>query len=161
MIRVGIGNDIHKLVPERDLILGGVRIDFHLGLLGHSDADVLIHAVIDALLGACSLGDIGEMFPDSDPAYKNADSQELLKEVLARVSDAKFTIEYIDIIIQAEQPKLGRYKSQIRNNLAELLKLSQQDINIKAKTNEGLDAVGEGKAIAAIAAATVSKHEGT
>ncbi len=154
---VGIGYDIHKLVPGRVLVLGGVKIDFHLGFLAHSDGDVVIHAVIDALLGACSLGDIGDYFPDNDPAYKDIDSTKLLAQVIKLIADRGFTIEHLDVIIHAEKPKLRAQKSLIRENLARLLTLSPERVNLKAKTNEGLDAVGEGHAMAAWCAATVNR----
>ncbi len=154
-IRVGIGNDIHRLVEGRRLFLGGIEIDYEKGLIGHSDGDVVIHAIIDAILGAVGLGDIGEMFPDTDVQYKNIDSKELLRKVVGLVADKKFRIEYIDIIIQAEQPKLKSYKTQMKEILANIIGTDVQQINIKAKTNEGLDAIGTGNAIAAIAVATV------
>jgi len=153
----GIGYDIHKLVPDRVLVLGGVKIDFHLGFLAHSDGDVVIHAVIDALLGACSLGDIGDYFPDTDPAYKGVDSTKLLAQVVRLLADRGFSIEHVDVIIHAERPKLRDQKPVIRENLARLLNLSPERVNLKAKTNEGLDAVGESHAIAAWAVATVVK----
>jgi len=155
---VGIGYDIHKLVPDRALVLGGVKIDYHLGFMAHSDGDVVIHAVIDALLGGCSMGDIGEFFPDTDPAYKGADSTKLLAQITSLIAERGFTIEHVDVIIHAEKPKLKEYKSGIRANLAKLLNLSLEQVNLKAKTNEGLDAVGESHPIAAWAAATVAKR---
>jgi 2-C-methyl-D-erythritol 2,4-cyclodiphosphate synthase len=154
-MRTGLGYDIHRLVAGRKLVLGGVKIDYELGLLGHSDGDVVLHAVIDSLLGACGLGDIGELFPDTDPAYKDADSAKLFAEVLTRVANAGFAIEYVDVIIHAEKPKLKKHKPVIRQRLAELMGVSLDQVNIKAKTNEGLDAVGHGEAIASWAAATV------
>jgi len=156
-MQVGIGYDIHRLVPDRALVLGGVKMEYHLGFLAHSDGDVVIHAVIDALLGACSLGDIGELFPDNDPAYKNADSKELLRRVVKMVADEGFRIVHMDVIIHAERPKLKDAKPKIRAKLAELMGVDLSTVNLKAKTNEGLDAVGEGHAIAAWVAATVNK----
>jgi len=156
-MRTGLGYDIHRLVAGRKLLLGGVAIDYELGLLGHSDGDVVLHAVIDALLGACGLGDIGELFPDTDPAFKDADSAKLLAEVLSRVTKAGFEIEYLDVIIHAEKPKLKKHKPLIREKLADLLGVSLDQVNVKAKTNEGLDAVGRGEAIASWTAATVRK----
>jgi 2-C-methyl-D-erythritol 2,4-cyclodiphosphate synthase len=157
-MRTGLGYDIHRLVAGRKLVLGGVAIDYELGLFGHSDGDVVLHAVIDALLGACSLGDIGELFPDTDPAYKGADSTKLLADVLTRVADGGFEIGHLDVIIHAEKPKLKNHKPVIRQRLAELLGVSLEQVNVKAKTNEGLDAVGRGEAIASWVAATVRKR---
>lgn len=158
-IRTGIGNDIHRLVEGRKLILGGCEIPFERGLLGHSDGDVVIHSIIDALLGATGLGDIGEMFPDTDDKYRDADSKELLKSVTKIIADKCFKIEYIDVIIQAQQPKLRRYKSKMADTLAGIIGIGKDRINIKAKTNEGLDAIGRAEAIAAIAVATVIKEQ--
>jgi 2-C-methyl-D-erythritol 2,4-cyclodiphosphate synthase len=156
-IKTGIGYDIHKLASGRALFLGGVKIDYPMGLLAHSDGDVVIHAVIDAILGACALGDIGGHFPDDDPKWKNADSSKLLKCVMTLVSDHGFRVEHLDVIIHAEKPKLRDWKPVIRHRLSELMKVSENTVNIKAKTNEGLDAVGRGEAIAAWAVATVSQ----
>jgi 2-C-methyl-D-erythritol 2,4-cyclodiphosphate synthase len=156
-MRVGIGYDIHRLVPDRVLVLGGVKIDYHLGFQAHSDGDVVLHAVMDALLGACGLGDIGEWFPDTDPAYKDADSTKLLAQVLQRIRDGGFSIEYIDVIVHMEKPTLGKKKATIHENLAKLLGVAMTCVNLKAKTNEGLDSVGKSHAIAAWAAATVNK----
>lgn len=154
-MRSGIGYDIHRLTQGRPLILGGVTIDSALGLAGHSDADVLIHAIIDALLGAASMGDIGELFPDTDVAYKDADSTKLLSEVVNRLTQANFTINNVDTIIIAERPKLSSYKNRITQRLAELLKIDATRVNVKAKTAEGLGPIGEGAGIAAHAIATV------
>ncbi len=154
-MRSGIGYDIHRLTQGRPLILGGVTIDSTLGLAGHSDADVLIHAIIDALLGAASMGDIGELFPDTDVAYKDADSTKLLSEVVNRLTQANFTINNVDTIIIAERPKLSSYKNRITQRLAELLKIDVSRVNVKAKTAEGLGPIGEGAGIAAHAIATV------
>ncbi len=156
-MQAGIGYDIHRLIPGRALVLGGVRIEYPLGFQAHSDGDVVIHAIIDALLGACALGDIGELFPDTDPAYKDADSTKLLSNVVRMVADRGFKIEHVDVIIHAERPKLKEHKAGIRAKLAELLGLSVEHVNLKAKTNEGLDAVGEGKAIAAWSVASVTR----
>jgi 2-C-methyl-D-erythritol 2,4-cyclodiphosphate synthase len=156
-MQVGIGYDLHRLVPGRKLILGGVPIEYELGLYGHSDADVVIHAVIDSLLGACSLGDIGDLFPDTDPAFKDIDSTKLLAIVLTKVAEHGFSIGHVDVIIHAEKPKLKDHKPVIRRRLAELMGLSIDQVNVKAKTNEKLDAVGRGEAIAAWSAATVVK----
>lgn len=147
----GIGTDIHRLVPERKLILGGIEIPFELGLLGHSDGDAVLHAVADAILGAAGQGDIGMMFPDTDPQFKDASSSELLKEVVWHISQEKWEIANVDLIVHAQQPKLGPHRGHIRRHIAELLEIDFANVNVKAKTNEGLDAIGEGKAIAATA----------
>ncbi len=146
-IRIGQGYDIHRLVPGRKLILAGIEIPYELGLQGHSDADVVLHAVIDALLGAAGLGDIGELFPDSDPAFKDADSVKLLQQALNLVHQKGYIVGNLDLSIIAEKPKLKDYKPLMRKKLAELLKIDVNNINIKAKTNEGCDAVGQSKAI--------------
>ncbi len=157
-VRTGIGNDIHRLVEGRKLFLGGVEVSYERGLLGHSDGDVVIHAIIDAILGATGLGDIGEMFPDTDSEYKDIDSKELLKRVIQTITDKRFQITYIDVIIQAQQPKLKEYKVRMRETLANVLNINMEMINIKAKTNEGLDSIGRAEAIAALAVATVTKQ---
>lgn len=147
--RVGTGFDIHRLAPARQLVLGGVRIAHDKGLLGHSDADVVAHAVIDGLLGALSLGDIGTHFPDTDLRYKNVDSMVLLKQVVVMVSQNGYRVNNIDITIQAEQPKLNPHITQIRGSLSTTLGIQADKVSVKAKTMEGLGAIGEGKAIAA------------
>jgi 2-C-methyl-D-erythritol 2,4-cyclodiphosphate synthase len=149
--RTGIGTDIHRLVPERRLILGGIEIPFDAGLLGHSDADVVLHAVGDAMIGAAGLGDIGVLFPDTDPQFKDADSGELIQHVLWLVGQQGWEMGNVDVIIHAQMPKLGPYRGQIKRRIAELLEMDFANVNIKGKTNEGLDAVGEGRAIAATA----------
>jgi len=148
-MRIGQGYDIHRLKKGRKLFIGGVRIPFPLGLFGHSDADVLLHAVCDGLLGAAGLGDIGEYFPDTDSRYKNASSVELAKKIYARVKNKGFAIINIDCILFAEQPKLVNYKSQIKKSLARILNINKDSINLKAKTMEQLDDIGAKKAIAA------------
>lgn len=148
-MRTGIGYDIHRLAENRDLILGGVKIPFALGLLGHSDADVLLHAVTDALLGAAALGDIGRWFPDTDEKYKDADSGLLLKKVADHLMECRFKIVNIDCNIIAQRPKLQPYIENIRENIASMLGISIEFVSVKAKTNEGMDAVGKGEAIAA------------
>lgn len=147
--RIGIGYDIHKLVEGRDLILGGVKIPFEKGLLGHSDADVLIHAIIDALLGALAMDDIGTLFPDTDDRFKDADSLMLLKNVYDKVQSQGYWISNIDSNIIAQAPKLMPYIPAMKSTLAPVLDLDQMDISIKAKTKEQLDAVGENRAISA------------
>jgi 2-C-methyl-D-erythritol 2,4-cyclodiphosphate synthase len=149
MIRIGSGYDVHRLVRGRELILGGVRIPFELGLLGHSDADVLIHAIMDALLGALALGDIGMHFPDTDAAYKGANSRELLLLVYAMVKQRGFSLVNLDATICAEAPKLRPYIDKMRSNLATDLGCSIDDISIKATTEEGLGVSGEQRGISA------------
>ena len=148
-MRIGMGYDIHRLIEGRKLVLGGVRVDFSLGLLGHSDGDVLLHAVIDACLGAAGLGDIGELFPDTDPKFRGADSALLLREALAHVQQKGFRLHNLDCIIYAEKPRLGPLKGRIRVRLAEILALDPAQVNVKAKTMEGLGRIGEHEAIAA------------
>lgn len=155
-VRTGIGTDLHKLVEGRPLILGGVTIPFEKGLLGHSDADVLTHAVIDALLGASGLGDIGEHFPDDDPAYKGADSLTLLASALKAVRSQGLAPVHLDAIVDAERPKLKPHKAAIRESLAAALGLEVASVNLKAKTAEGLGPIGRGEAISATAVVTVT-----
>lgn len=145
--RVGIGYDIHRLVEDRDLILGGVKIPYEKGLLGHSDADVLIHAIIDALLGALNLQDIGTLFPDTDPKYKGADSTLLLKSVMELVTEKGYKIGNIDSNIIAQAPKMMPHIPAIKEKLAEVMGIDVDTISVKAKTKEKLDAVGEKLAI--------------
>ena len=143
-MRIGHGYDVHKLVEGRDLILGGVKIPYELGLLGHSDADVLLHAVMDALLGAAALRDIGYHFPDTDPAYKGADSRALLREVGEKIAAAGYKVGNIDVTMIAQRPKLKEYIPQMLENIAKDLKIAQDQINIKATTEEKLGFTGEG-----------------
>jgi len=154
-IRTGIGYDIHRLVPGRPLLLGGVRIPFELGLLGHSDADVVLHALCDALLGAVGEQDIGELFPDTDPAWAGCDSRQFVAEALRRVRAAGCTPGNVDLIIHAQQPRLSAHKPRIRESVASLLQLDPDRVSVKATTNEGLDAIGRGEAIACWATALV------
>lgn len=151
--RVGQGFDVHQLVPDRKLILGGVAIDYERGLLGHSDADVLIHAVMDALLGAVGLGDIGQHFPDTDPRYKGADSRKLLVEVGKKVAAEGYRVVNVDATIIAQRPKVAGYVPQMRRNMAEDLGINAEDVNVKATTTEGLGFTGRGEGIAAMAVA--------
>ena len=155
--RVGIGYDIHRLVEGRELIVGGVKITHEKGLLGHSDADVLVHAIIDALLGAVALDDIGTLFPDTDPAYKDADSMVLLRNVYRKVQNEGYSIGNIDSNIIAQNPKMMPYIPKMKEALANLLGLDPTDISIKAKTKEKLDAVGESRAIEANAVVMLEK----
>lgn len=155
-IRTGIGYDIHRLETGRPLFIGGSEIPHTLGLLGHSDGDVLIHAVIDALLGAVGDKDIGQCFPDTDSAYKNIRSTELLACVMDKLKENQATISNIDTIVVAEQPKIAPHISAMKSVLCPILGLAENDLSIKAKTHEGMGEVGEGKAIAAWA--TVLLH---
>ena len=143
-MRIGHGYDVHKLVEGRDLILGGVKIPFEKGLLGHSDADVLLHAVSDSLLGAAALGDIGNHFPDTDPAYKGADSLELLRIVGERVAEAGYRVGNIDVTMIAQRPKLKDYIPTMANNIARVLGRDVSQVNVKATTEEHLGFTGDG-----------------
>ncbi len=148
-MRVGMGYDVHRLVEGRELIIGGVTIPYEKGLLGHSDADVLLHAVSDALLGAASLGDIGKHFPDTDPAYKGASSLMLLKKVGELLEEKGFLIENIDATIIAQAPKMRPYIDTMRENIAKTLGVETEQINVKATTEEGLGFTGSGQGISA------------
>ena len=143
-MRIGHGYDVHKLVPGRDLILGGVKIEYELGLLGHSDADVLLHAVSDALLGAAGLRDIGYHFPDTDPKYKGADSRMLLREVREKVTAAGYRISNVDVTMIAQRPKLKPHIEQMMANIASDLQVDLSRVNVKATTEEHLGFTGEG-----------------
>lgn len=147
-MRVGMGYDVHRLVEGRELIMGGVKIPYEKGLLGHSDADVLLHAIMDALLGAAALGDIGKHFPDSDPAYKGISSLELLKKVGGLLEKRSFLIENIDATIIAQAPKLRPYIESMRENIARTLGIALEQVNVKATTEEGLGFTGSGEGIA-------------
>jgi len=144
-MRIGHGYDVHKLVPGRDLILGGVKIEYELGLLGHSDADVLLHAVSDALLGAAGLRDIGYHFPDTDPKYKGADSRMLLREVCQKVTDAGYRISNVDVTMIAQKPKLKPHIEQMMANIAADLQIDVSRVNVKATTEEKLGFTGSGE----------------
>jgi len=148
-MRIGTGYDVHRLVTDRELVMGGVRIPYEKGLLGHSDADVLLHAIMDALLGAAALGDIGKHFPDSDPAYKGISSLVLLKKVGELLAGKGFLIENIDATIIAQAPKMRPYIDTMRNNIAETLEMDTEHVNVKATTEEGLGFSGRGEGIAA------------
>ena len=154
-MRIGQGYDVHALVKGRKLIIGGVTIPFEKGLAGHSDADVLVHAVCDALLGAAALGDIGRHFPDSDPKYKNADSRAFLREVGGKIRDAGFSIANVDATIVAEAPKMALHIPTMVANLAADLEIRPDQVNVKAKTAERLGAIGRGEGIAAEAIALI------
>jgi len=160
MYRIGTGYDIHKLVEGRDLIIGGVKITHEKGLLGHSDADVLIHAIIDAMLGALCLADIGTLFPDTDPKYKNIDSTILLKHVYELVKSKGYKISNIDSNIIAQAPKMMPYIPKMKDILTQVLEILPEDLSIKAKTKEQLDSVGEKLAIEANAVVLIKKVNG-
>ena len=149
MMRIGHGYDVHKLVENRRLILGGVDIPYEKGLLGHSDADVLLHAVADALLGAAGYGDIGGMFPDTDPAFKDADSLQLLKQVVARLQENGYAVGNIDATVLAQRPKLAPFIPTMRENIAAACGVTVDAVNVKATTEEGLGFTGAGDGIAA------------
>ncbi len=158
--RAGLGYDIHRFADGRPLMLGGVRVDYARGLAGHSDADVVVHAVCDALLGAAGLGDIGEHFPNTDPAYKDADSMKLLREVMDRIAERGFRVENVDVVIQAEEPNIRRYKPAMREVIARPLGVAPADVNIKATTQEGLGSLGRKEGIAAFAQAFIYREIG-
>jgi 2-C-methyl-D-erythritol 2,4-cyclodiphosphate synthase len=147
MFRVGIGHDTHRLVPARPLILGGLRIEHPCGLIGHSDADVVLHALTDALLGAAGLGDIGDAYPDADPQYKDCDSRFFVTETLKRLSEKSWRVVNVDLTIFAQEPKLGPIKAKMREHLAALLGLPVDAVNVKAKTGEKVGAIGRAEAI--------------
>ena len=156
-MRVGLGYDVHKLVEDRELILGGVTIPYEKGLLGHSDADVLVHAIMDALLGATALGDIGKHFPDTDPAYKGISSIKLLQHVGKLLEDHLYIIENIDATIIAQKPKMAPHIELMRQNIAEALGIEIDQINVKATTEEGLGFTGSGEGISSQAICAVEK----
>ena len=156
--RIGIGHDIHRLTEGRKLILGGVEIPFEKGLMGHSDADVLTHAICDALLGAAALGDIGTHFPDSDRRFAGASSLDLLGKVMEMVGEAEFAVANIDSVIIAERPRLAPYVQTIRERLAAAMSIDAGRISVKAKTGEGLESVGRGEAIVAHVVALLSRR---
>ncbi|WP_245693023.1 2-C-methyl-D-erythritol 2,4-cyclodiphosphate synthase [Sporomusa acidovorans] len=156
MIRAGIGYDVHRLVPERRLILGGVAVPYELGLAGHSDADVLLHAVKDALLGAAGLGDIGKHFPDTDERYKGISSMKLLAEVHKLLNNHGYIVNNIDATIVAQKPKLAAYIAQMNSNIAAALDIDVTQVNVKATTTEGLGFAGQGEGVAAYATATIA-----
>ena len=158
MIRVGLGHDTHRLGPGNGLVLGGVTIPHQQMALGHSDADVLLHAITDALLGAAGLGDIGELFPDTDPANKGRDSAEMLRAALERVTDAGWQIVNLDCVIFAQRPKILPHRTAIRNRIAELLAIDVARVWIKAKTGEMVGPIGEEQAIAAECVVLIQKN---
>lgn len=156
-MRTGLGYDLHKLVRGRKLLLGGVHIPFKKGEAAHSDGDVLLHAVTDALLGACGMGDIGEFFPPEDTTWKNANSAILLQTVWEKIKTAGWQLENIDSVIIIEEPKILPYRNEIRKSLAAILKVEPERIFVKAKTGEGLGIIGKGKAVAVIVSALLSR----
>ncbi len=160
-VRVGIGYDIHRLVEGRRLVVGGIEIQHTKGLAGHSDADVALHALTDALLGAAGLPDIGDLFPDTDPDYKDADSSVLLADAMERIRTRGFLPGNVDLIVHAEAPKLSPYKRRIAESIAELLGMSPDSVSVKAKTNEGMGPLGYADAIACTAVATVTRSGAT
>ncbi|MFA6216916.1 MAG: 2-C-methyl-D-erythritol 2,4-cyclodiphosphate synthase [Candidatus Omnitrophota bacterium] len=157
MVKTGIGYDIHRFIKGRRLFLGGVEIPSPKGLLGHSDADVLLHAVCDALLGAASAGDIGEHFPDTDQRYKDISSVELLRRVAVVIKSKKYRINNIDAIVIMEKPKRSNYKKEIQEKISSVLKISADKVSVKAKTHEGLGVIGKGLAVASYCVATIVK----
>jgi 2-C-methyl-D-erythritol 2,4-cyclodiphosphate synthase len=159
MMRIGQGQDIHRIDEERPLVLGGVIIEEGPGLAGHSDADVLLHAVTDAVLGAAALGDIGSHFPPSDPRYRDGDSADFLRAAVAMASDAGWGIANIDATVSTERPRLAPYIEHMRERIAEIAGLSAGQVNVKAKTGEGLDAVGRGEAMKAQAVVLLERRD--
>ena len=150
-MRIGIGYDIHRLVEGRPLFLGGIKVPYAKGLEGHSDADVILHAIIDALLGAAAAGDIGELFPDTDPKYKNIASQELLKNTRDLINKKGYAIANIDVVIITQEPKLMLFKKKMQQKIAGILDIREDSVSIKAKTNEGMGEIGSSEAMASYA----------
>ena len=159
MLRIGLGRDLHRLVPGRRFLLGGVEIPCDLGELGHSDGDVLAHAIIDALLGAAGLGDIGERFPPTDNTWKDADSRSLLKTAWKQVRDSGWRLVNLDCVVICEQPKVLPWREAIRGSLAATLEVTPEAVFVKGKTNEGLGPLGEGLAVEALATALLERDE--
>jgi len=157
-VRVGIGYDLHRLETGRKLIVGGIELLFDKGPVGHSDGDVLAHALCDALLGAAGLGDIGTHFPDTDPKWKGANSLVFLEHAKKLLDEKRFTIEHVDAVVILERPKLGPHFPKMREALGKALSVAGEKIHLKAKTNEGVDAVGRGEAIACHVAATLNSY---
>lgn len=157
MLRIGQGFDIHKLEQGRAFILGGIKLDWHSGPVGHSDGDVLLHAIIDALLGASGMGDIGEWFPPDDKKWQEADSSIMLKKVIFKLKRDGWTINNVDTTVLLEDPKLSLYKENIRNNIACIMDIKTEQIGIKAKTMEGMDAIGHREAVGAMVSVLLQK----
>jgi len=158
-LRVGQGFDVHALVPGRRLIIGGVEIPYEQGLLGHSDADVLLHAITDAIVGAAGLGDIGKLFPDSDETYRGADSRELLRAACAQVRNAGWTIENVDATVIAEQPRIAPHVLAMKTSIADACGIDLDAVNVKGKTTEKLGLTGRGEGIAAMAVALLAERQ--
>lgn len=158
-MRVGFGYDVHRLVEERKLILGGVEIPYEKGLLGHSDADVLVHALMDAMLGAAGLGDIGRHFPDTDNQYKGIDSMILLRQVTQLLAEAKYKVNNIDVTVVAQRPKLAEFIPQMEANIARVIGVEESMVNVKATTTEKLGFEGEGLGISAYAVCTIAENK--
>lgn len=156
-IRIGVGYDIHRLAGDRKLMLGGLEIPHDRGLLGHSDADVVLHAVTDALLGAAGMPDIGDLFPDTDETFKDADSRELLADVMGRIRQKGFQVGNLDVIVHAEAPKMSPYKKLMAESIAKVIGVESDRVNVKAKTNEGVGPVGLSNAIACTTVALLMK----
>lgn len=159
-LRVGLGHDTHRLAPDRPLMLGGLKIEFDRGLLGHSDADILLHAITDALLGAAGLGDIGDAFPDTDPAYAGIDSSLLLTQTLDRVGREGWSLVNLDCTIFAQRPKIAPHKAAIRRRLSQLLNIPVDAINVKAKTGEHVGPIGREEAMSADAVVLLERQSG-
>ena len=157
-MRVGLGHDTHRLEEGRPLLLGGVRVPYPRGLAGHSDADVVLHAVTDALLGAAGLGDIGDAYPDTDPAWRDADSRRFLAETLRRLNQDGWSVVNLDVTVFAQEPKLGPVKAAIRRSLAELLGVDEGAVNVKAKTGEKVGHIGRAEAIACQAVVLIDRE---
>lgn len=157
-MRVGLGFDVHRLVSGRKLILGGIVIPFEKGLLGHSDADVLVHALCDALLGAAGLGDIGRHFPDTNAEFKDISSLKLLTKTCKMVADKGFTVVNVDAVIFAEAPRLSRYKADMQKKIAHVIEIESDDVNVKATTFEGLGMIGKGEGIAAMCTVLLNRN---
>ena len=155
--RIGIGYDIHRLVEGCRLVLGGVEIPFEKGLLGHSDSDVLTHAICDALLGAAALGDMGTHFPDTDPRFKDVSSLDLLANAFGQIAALGYAVQNVDAVVLAERPRLGPYMKSIRESLAAILAIEPDQISVKAKTSEGMESVGRGEAMAAHAVVLLAR----
>jgi 2-C-methyl-D-erythritol 2,4-cyclodiphosphate synthase len=159
-MRVGIGHDTHRLGPDRPLILGGLRVPHARGLIGHSDADVVLHALTDALLGAAGLGDIGDAYPDTDPKYRDCDSALFVRETLERLNQKGYRVVNVDVTIFAQEPKLGPIKAAIREHLAAMLGLALDAVNVKAKTGEQVGSIGRGEAIGCQVAVLIDNGRG-
>jgi len=156
--RTGIGTDIHRLVLDRKLFLGGIEVPYEMGLLGHSDGDVVLHAVIDAILGAAGMGDIGGLFPDDDAQWKDADSGKLLQIVRDLIKEKRWEVVNVDLTVHAEEPKLGAFKGHMKRSISDILGVDFNNVNVKAKTNEGLGEIGTGQAMAATAAVLLRRR---